>query len=123
MSVEMEIECEGLEQFQQKFQRLDSAMKTKVHERLVDLAQSVKETAKQIVPVRTGYLRSTIFSEAKEWTVKVGAYAHYAVFVEFGTRFMRGFRFLSWAVETNLPKLTQLIDGAIDESVMEANAT
>ena len=123
MSVEMEIECEGLEQFQQKFQRLDSAMKTKVHERLAYLAQSIRETAQQLVPVRTGYLRSTIFSEVKEWAVKVGAYAHYAVFVEFGTRFMRGFRFLSRAVETHLPKLMQLIDSAIDDSVMEASAT
>lgn len=120
MSVETEIKCEGMEEFQRKIQRLDSAMKTRVHHRLTDLAGSVKETAQQIVPVRTGYLRSTIFSEVREWTVRVGARAHYAVFVEFGTQFMRGFRFLSQAMETHLPQLTRIINNAIDESIREA---
>lgn len=121
MSVETEIKCRGMGEFQRKVQRLDSAMKTKVHDRLTNLAGSMKETAQQIVPVRTGYLRSTIFSEAQEWTVRVGARAHYAVFVEFGTRFMKGFRFISQAIETHLPQLTRIINNAIDESITEAS--
>ena len=121
MSVELEIRCEGLEELQQKVQRLDSAMKNKVHQRLVNLAESIKETAKQIVPVRTGYLRSTIFAEAQEWTVRVGAYAHYAVYVEFGTRFMRGFHFLSQAIEMHFLQLTHMINNTIDEAITEAS--
>jgi len=121
MSVELEMKCEGLEEFQQKVQRLDSAMKIKVHQQLANLAESIKETAKQIVPVRTGYLRSTIFTKVQEWTVKVGAYAHYAVYIEFGTRFMRGFHFLSRAMEMHLPQLTHIIDNSIDEAITEAS--
>jgi len=121
MSVELEMECEGLEEFQQKVQRLDSGMQTKVQQQLADLGESIKETAKQIVPVRTGYLRSTIFSEIQEWTVKVGAHARYAVYVEFGTRFMRGFQFLSRAMEMHHPQLTHLIDNSIDEAATEAS--
>ena len=120
MSVEVEMKCEGLEGFQEKIQRLDSAMKSKVHQQLADFAESIKETARQIVPVRTGYLRSTIFVEARDWTVKVGAYAHYAVYVEFGTRFMRGFRFLSRAMEMHLPQFTHIIDNSINETITEA---
>ena len=121
MSVELEMRCEGLEEFQQKIQHLDLAMKTKVHQRLVSLAESIRETAKQIVPVRTGYLRSTIFAEAQEWVVKVGAYAHYAAYIEFGTRFMRGFHFLSRAVEMHLPQLVHVIDNSIDEAATEVS--
>lgn len=121
MSVELEMKCEGLEEFQQKIQRLDSAMKTKVKQQLANLAESIKETAKQIVPVRTGYLRSTIFTKTQEWTVKVGACAHYAVYVEFGTRFMRGFHFLSRALETHPSQLTHLIENSIDKAITEAS--
>ena len=122
MSIELEMQCEGLEKFQQKVQRLDSAMKTKIHQQLANLAESIKETARQIVPVRTGYLRSTIFTEAQEWTVKVGAYAHYTVYVEFGTRFMRGFHFLSRALRMHLPQLTHVIDNSVDKAITEASA-
>lgn len=121
MSIELEMKCEGLEEIQQKVQHLDSAMKTKVHQQLANLAESIKETAKQIVPVKTGYLRSTIFTEAQDWTFKVGAYAHYAVYVEFGTRFMRGFHFLNRAMEMHLPRLTHLIDNSIDETITETS--
>jgi len=120
MSIELEMKCEGLEELQQKVQRLDSAMKTKIHQGLANLSESIKETAKQIVPVRTGYLRSTIFAEAQEWTVKVGAYAHYAVYVEFGTRLMRGFHFLRQAMEIHFPQLLHVIDNSIDEATTEA---
>lgn len=121
MSVELEMKCEDFEEFQQKVQRLDSAMKTKVHQRLANLAELIKETAKQIVPVRTGYLRSTIFAKTREWTVKVGAHTRYAVYVEFGTRFMRGFYFLSRAMEMHFPQIIRLIGNSIDEAITEAS--
>jgi HK97 gp10 family phage protein len=121
MSVELEMKCEGLEELQQKVQRLDSTMKTKVQQQLANLAESIKETGKQIVPIRTGYLRSTIFTETQEWTVKVGSNAHYAVYVEFGTRFMRGFHFLSRTLEIHLPYLTKLIDNSVGEAITEAS--
>ena len=53
------------------------------------VAEAVKEEAKTVCPVRTGYLRSKMFYRTKgvmAWTV--GNEASYAVYVEFGTRFM-----------------------------------
>jgi len=85
------------------------------------LAESIKETAQRIAPVRTGYLRSTIFTEAAEWTVKVGASAPYAAYVEYGTRFMQGRRFLSQAVEMHRLQLVNIVDEAVNESIVEAN--
>lgn len=121
MSVEMEIQFEGRDEFQLKMEQADASMKARVQQRLEDLAESIKETAQRIAPVRTGYLRSTIFIEAAEWTVKVGASAPYAVYVEYGTRFMHGRRFISQAVETHGPQLANIVDEAVNESLVEAN--
>jgi HK97 gp10 family phage protein len=121
MSVEIEMQFEGQDEFRLKMQHLDASMKERVQQVLQDLADSIKETAQRITPVRTGYLRSTIFTETTEWTVKVGASAPYAGYVEFGTRFMYGRRFLSSAVEIHRPQLVGILSQAVNESVVEAN--
>jgi len=121
MSVEMEIQFEGRDEFQLKIEQADTSMKARVQQRLQELAESIKETAQRIAPVRTGYLRSTIFTEAAEWTVKVGASAPYAAYVEYGTRFMQGRRFLSQAVEMHRLQLVNIVGEAVNESIVEAN--
>jgi len=121
MSVEMEIQYEGQNEFQLKMERIDASMKARVQQRLEELAESIKETAQRIAPVRTGYLRSTIFTEAAEWTVTAGASAPYAAYVEFGTRFMHGRRFLSQAVEMHHPQLVNIVGQAVNESIVEAS--
>jgi len=121
MSVEMEAEIEGLEEFQQKMERADASLRESVQQRLTELANSIKETAQQLAPARTGYLRSTIYAQIENWKVRVGAHAPYAAYVEHGTRFMRGRRFLSQALETYLPQLESVIGLAVGEALKEAN--
>jgi len=121
MSVEMEVQFEGRDEFQLKTEHMNASMKTRVQQRLQELAESIKETTQRIAPVRTGYLRSTIFTEAAEWNVTVGASAPYAAYVEFGTRFMHGRRFLSQAVEMYRPQLINIVSQAVDESIAEAS--
>jgi len=121
MSVEMKIKFEGQDEFRLKMEHVDASMKARVQQRLQELADSIKETAQRMAPVRTGYLRSTIFAETAEWTVKVGTSAPYAAYVEFGTRFMRGRGFLSQAVEAYSPQLVNIIGQAVNESILEAS--
>ena len=121
MSVEMEIQFEGRDEFQLKMERADASVKARVQQSLQELAESIKDTAQRIAPVRTGYLRSTIFTEATEWTVKVGASASYAAYVEYGTRFMQGRRFISQAVEMHRLQLVNIVDEAVNESIVEAS--
>jgi HK97 gp10 family phage protein len=121
MSVEMEVMFEGRDEFQLKMERMDASMKARVQQRLEELAGAIKEMAQHLAPVRTGYLRSTIFTETAEWTVKVGASAPYAAYVEYGTRFMQGRRFLSRAVETHRSQLVNIVGEAVDQSVEEAS--
>jgi len=121
MSVEMEVQFEGQSELQLRMERLDASMKTRVQQRLQELAESIKETAQHLAPVRTGYLRSTIFTEAADWTVTVGALASYAAYVEFGTRFMHGRHFLSRAVETHSSLLVGIVSQAVNDSIVEAS--
>jgi len=121
MSVEMQVHFENQDEFQLKMEHLNESMKTRVQQSLQELAESIKETAQRIAPVRTGYLRSTIFTEATEWTVKVCASAPYASYVEYGTRFMQGRRFLSQAVEMHRLQLVNIVGESVNESVVEAS--
>jgi HK97 gp10 family phage protein len=83
-------------------------------------AQTVGDIARARAPVRRGYLKSTIYARIKGWVAEVGAEASYAVFVEFGTRYMRARPFLYPAIQSYLPVLEQIILEAIDMAKMEA---
>ncbi len=100
--------------------RLDSALQIQVHNQLVRWAADVKALAEQLVPVRTGHLRSTIFATVKDWVVSVGAEATYALFVENGTRYMKERPFIYPAINQYLPELEQIILAAVDAAKAEA---
>jgi len=117
----MEIQVHGLPQLREKLVRLDEAMKDRVHKALESEAEAMKNAAKSLSPVRTGYLRSTIFSRVQEWTLRLGATAPYAAYQEFGTRRIRPRRFLSRAVELRIHGLIDRINQAIQGSVLEAS--
>lgn len=98
----------------------DSALQVEVHNQLVRWAAEVKALAERLVPVRTGYLKSTIYATVKEWVVDVGAQATYALFVENGTRYMKDQPFIYPAVYAYFPELEQIILAAIDAAKAEA---
>ncbi len=100
--------------------KLDRAVQNQVYRYLASWAADVKAEATRTVPVRTGYLRSTIYATVKDWIVNVGADAAYSLFVEFGTRYMQAHPFIYPAVEKYLPELESLIIAAIEQAKMEA---
>lgn len=77
-------------------------------------------SARQNVPVKTGYLRSTIQARLQGWMAEIGAEAEYASSVEFGSRYARAHPYLRPAVEEHLPDLEQVICEAIDTAKSEA---
>ena len=111
---------EGVEEFQAAMQKFDSGMQNQVHRFLTSWAADVKAAAMQTVPVRTGYLRSTIYATIKDWVAEIGADATYALFVELGTRHMRAQPYLYPAIEEYLPTLEFNIIGAIEQAKAEA---
>lgn len=120
MAVEVSINIEGVEEFKAAMAKLDSGMQRHVHRQLVSWAADVKASARRIVPVRTGYLRSTIYAKIKEWIAEIGAEATYAMFVEFGTRYMRARPYLYPAIQEHLPRLEAIISEAIEYAKQEA---
>jgi len=119
MSIEIELEEKGIEELKTKMERLDYNMRRNVHQQLRKLGVDMKNMARQIVPVKTGRLRASIYAKVQEWMLKVGANAPYAVFVEFGTRYMRAHRFLSQTIETYRPRLMEIIKRGIDNAIHE----
>ena len=120
MAVEVTCNLEGVEEFKKALEKLDSAMQRQIREQLAKWAVNVKDAAKQLAPVRTGYLRSSLYAEIQGWTAKIGAEVSYAGFVEFGTRYMQARPYIYPALQKHLPQLEQIILEALDAAKREA---
>ncbi len=120
MAIEINIDVTGAEEFKAAMERFDSGMQRQVRERLANWAAEIKASARQRVPVKTGNLRSSIYSKISEWVAIVGAEAAYAMFVELGTRHMRARPFLYPAIQEELPRLEAIICEAIETAKREA---
>lgn len=119
MSISINLDTIGSEEVAKSLRRLDESIKDRIQEQLAMWAQDVKTEAEHLVPVRTGYLQSTIFAKCYEWTVEVGAQASYAVAVEFGTYRMHARPYLTPAIQSQLSNLEAALSKAIESSVME----
>jgi len=120
MAIEINCDVEGVDEFRAAVERFDSGMQRHVHQQLASWAANVEALAKQIVPVRTGHLRSSIYARIQEWVAEVGTEAAYAVFVEFGTRYMQARPYLFPAVQEHLPELERIILEALGAAKAEA---
>jgi len=120
MSIEVTCDVEGVREFQEAMRNFESAMQEHVHRQLASWAADVKALARQLVPVRTGHLRSTIYTKIRDWVAEIGAEAAYALFVELGTRYMRARPYLYPAIQQHLPRLETIILEAIDQAKAEA---
>ena len=120
MSVEISCDIDGIEEFKAAMERFDSGMQRHVHRQLASWAADVKALARQLVPVRTGHLRSTIYAKIREWVAEIGVEATYALFVELGTRYMRARPYLYPAIREHLPRLEQIICDALEVAKAEA---
>jgi len=120
MAVEITCDVEGIEEFKAAMQSFDSGMQHHVHRLLASWAADVKALAKQLAPVRTGHLRSSIYAKISEWVAEIGAEATYALFVELGTRYMQARPYLYPAIQEYLPRLESIICEAIDQAKAEA---
>jgi len=121
MSVETEMHMEGVPELREKLNRLDDGVKRNVQDAIRFEADAMKNAARARCPVRTGRLRDSIFAKVEEWTVKLGATAPYAVYLEFGTRYVRPRRFLSNAVESRMQSLVNRMSRVIRQAIGEAS--
>jgi HK97 gp10 family phage protein len=120
MSVEIAIDATGAEEFKQAIARFDAEMQSQLSGQLANWAEGVKAEAARLVPVRTGYLRSSIYARTSEWQAEIGAEAAYAANVEFGTFYARAKPFINPAVQARLPELERVLLAGLDLAKAEA---
>jgi hypothetical protein len=121
MSVTVNLNVSGVREFELALSRFDKQMQSQIQGKLAGWAETTRVEAQRLVPVRTGYLQSTIYSKAHEWQMEVGAQAAYAAAVEFGSRRAQAKPYLTPAIERHLPELEQVLLQAIDTAKLEAN--
>jgi HK97 gp10 family phage protein len=75
----------------------------------------IENMARELVRVRTGYLRSTIYHKVEGLSLEAGATADYASFQEFGTRRMAAHPFLRPAFDAHQQQIYDaLLHGCIE---------
>jgi len=105
-----------------RLEKLDQATQDSVQDALVQAANAVVFRARQLAPVRTGQLMQSIYAvDAGQWAVKVGAYASYALFQEFGTSHIQPRYFLTRALQECAPQLFSALSVAVERAVEEAS--
>ena len=117
----VEIEITGAEEFARTMEQVNHFVQRQVRGKLEKLGIDIHAAARRMCPVRTGRLRDSIYSKVEDWTLKVGASAPYAKYVEFGTRYIRPFYFLTEAINLHLPRLRQILTQAIEWAIKEAS--
>jgi HK97 gp10 family phage protein len=111
-----------VEDFCASIEKVDKATQDYVQDALMQAAQAIAARARQLAPVRTGQLMQSIYAiGAGQWAIKVGAYASYALFQEFGTHHLQPRYFLTHALQESLPQLLSLIGLAVQRAVEEAS--
>ncbi|MCW4017363.1 MAG: HK97 gp10 family phage protein [Candidatus Bathyarchaeota archaeon] len=116
MSVSIKMNVKGAKEFSEALNRFDSEAQRQIQNKLAAWAESVKAEASRLVPVRTGYLKNSLYTRVQDWQVQIGARAPYAAAVERGTS-NRGARpFLQPAVQKRLPDLERVLREALESA-------
>jgi HK97 gp10 family phage protein len=123
MSVQFRVELSGFEDFAEKMRTLDEAMQDCVQDALNQTGQMVVRRAQELAPVRTGRLISGIYAQIiYKWVVKVACMVPYALFQEFGTRYISPRYFLTRALAENASNFMFIVSVALERAAEEAGA-
>ena len=107
MSVKISVNMSNFDVLSSCFECLCEQYPEAVGQAMMNVAQNILATANTLVPVRTGYLKSTIaIEQPSKFQIKVKATAPYAYYVEFGTKKMSARLFLTNSVNQHLNELS-----------------
>ena len=116
MSVHISVDLLNFDVLSSCFECLCEQYPEAVGQAMMNVAQDILATANTLVPVRTGYLKSTIaIEQPTKFQIKVKATAPYAYYVEFGTKKMSARLFLTNSVNQHLNELAPEIEQQIKD--------
>jgi hypothetical protein len=121
MSARIECEVEYAEQLSYSLQAaFPGALDNNVLNAVETGVNRILEDARHFVPIRTGYLLSTIGAETlAKWSFTIYARASYAGYVEWGTRRMHARLYMTRAIEMHKDELSQELADAVIKSAQE----
>jgi len=97
------------------------SLDTNISQAMQTVINRILETARHLVPVRTGYLLNTIGSESlPKWSFTLYARAHYAGYVEWGTRRMYARLYMTHAIEQHESEFDDELANAVILSAEES---
>ena len=108
---------EGLEELTTLFQNLQPTMSKKFSEITGRYGSTMFREMLSRVPVRTGYLKSTIGMTSGTDALDLFVTADYAGYVNYGTRRMKARPFFTAVVEENTPKMVQEYNQAVADAL------
>ncbi len=116
MSVEVQVNLSNFDVWVSCLEHLCEQYPKAVGQAMMNVAGNILATANTLVPVRTGYLKSTLTVEQpSNFQLKVKATAPYAYYVEFGTRKMSARLFLTNSVNQHLSEFAPEIEQQIQD--------
>jgi HK97 gp10 family phage protein len=113
------------EELAETITEIEEALTGKLGEAMVTAVLLIESTAKELAPVDTGRLRSSIASKVKKIAEDevqgfVGTNVEYAPYVEWGTSKMEAQPYLRPAVNAHREDIRDLFREAVEESIEEA---
>ena len=117
MTVKIEVDVSEVEAFAEALRQMPEQLRERFAGVLGEIGQQIVVRARAYAPVRTGALRASIYQTVtRDLVLCVGAYVYYAIFQEFGTRYIAPRYFLTRAIQENLPLLAFAMQEAISQT-------
>jgi HK97 gp10 family phage protein len=122
MSAEISVTVSGIEELVTTLGTdFVEELKTNVGSTVQNLVNKILDEARILVPVRTGYLLSTIGGQqVNAWSFQIFARAPYAGYVEWGTHRMAARLYMTHAINMYAPEFAEDVDEAVVQSAQAA---
>ena len=114
MSYQISVDMTSLDQAGEMLESIASTLLDTVGDSMDQLGQDILDMSEQIVPVRTGYLKSCLgYDQPSSLEIIMKDTAPYAAYVEWGTSKMAPRYYLTDAINEYLPDFVQQLADAI----------
>jgi HK97 gp10 family phage protein len=100
---------------------LEEDLKSAIGTAISKSALTIEGQSKTNSPVDTGRMRSSIFSDIHPLTASIMPNVSYAVFVHFGTRYMKARPFMYDALDQKKGEITDIFEREIEKAVAKFN--
>lgn len=103
----MKLKVEGVDNLTQMFQGKQKSIENKITKALAKSGMIVAADAKAKAPVKTGQLRDSINVKISGKSAEIGTNVEYAIYQEFGTRYIKAHPYLIPALKENTDRIQE----------------